>query len=125
MALKKGIENLYGVEFSYHKVVQVRLQSGNEGVQLKIVTASWRDKQARIEGKKPIVTENVIENASFALNPFYSLLKAKFPDFSDAEDDWETFALSIRPAVCIQQTAEGKLISRSEDKEDITDGQDK
>lgn len=123
MALKKGIESLYGIEFSYHKVVQVRILSGKDGVQLRIVTASWRDKQARIEGRQPIVTENVIENASFALTPFYALLKAKFPDFSEAEDDWETFARSTRPTVCTQQTSEGKLISRTIEEQEDSDGQ--
>lgn len=63
MTLVKGIENSYGVKFSYHKLDNVRIVVTDNGIQLRMTVASYVDKAARVAGKKPIRTENIIEGA--------------------------------------------------------------
>ena len=118
MAVVKGIENVYGAEFSYHAIQSVSIMRIQNELQLRIVVASWINKEARKEGKKPVLTENIIQNADFALEPFYALLKAKFEDYSGADDDWEVVSGKKQlPAVYTQQTPAGEIISRHEEKD--------
>lgn len=119
MALIKGIENVYGATFNYHKISDVRITNRNGDIQLCIVVDSYIDKKARDEGKRPVQTENVILHADFALAPFYQLLRAKFGDYSDSEDVFEEDKIkSKRAAVMIQQTTDGRTISKYEEKSD-------
>lgn len=117
MAIVKGIENIYGAKFSYHKLSDVRIAVTANGIQLRMIVESYMDKDARKTGKQPVRTENIIENADFALTPFYKLLKAKFEDYAGSEDDFED---SWKPAadkniVLTQQTPQGQLISKHEE----------
>ena len=89
MAINKKIENEYGAEFEYHKIREVKIKNTKNGIQLIMTVDSYLDKQARIANKSPTTRECIINNADFALQPFYALLKAKFPDFKLAHDDMD------------------------------------
>lgn len=90
MAIDKAVENEFGVQFTYHKLRDVRvINDDNTGVQLILTIQSWLDKQARIDGKQPTVRQCIISNADFAMTPFYALLKAKFTDFAQGADDMD------------------------------------
>ena len=117
MALVKGIENSYGVKFSYHKIDNVKIVVTDKGIQLRMTVDSYVDKDARKNGKKPVRTENIIEGADFALTPFYMLLKAKFADYADADDDFIDDWKETKPAkiTYTQQTPQGDLISHYEE----------
>ena len=118
MAITKGIENIYGVSFDYHKLVDVRIKVKDGDTTLYMTVESYRDKDARKEGKQPVRTENIILHADFALAPFYALLKAKFKDFSGASDDFEQVEKStVSEAVYLQQTPQCKPISRFTESE--------
>lgn len=123
MGIKKEIENEYKAKFNYHKISEVRIFTVNGVSQLRITTESYVDKEARKAGAKAVKTENIIENADFALTPFYALLKAKFPMFQDGEDDfndeWKTIEES-RPQYT-QQTPSGELLAQWEEAEIIED----
>ena len=120
MAIDKKVENEYGAKFTYHKLRDVRIVNGdNTGIQLVLTVYSWLNKQARIEGKQPTVRQCIVMNADFALQPFYTLLKAKFADFANGTDDYDNSfkQASQDPAASagveyIQQTMQGKLINR-------------
>lgn len=114
MALTKGIENIYGASFNYHKISDVKIVVSDNGIQLRIIVDSFVDKDARKAGKKPVRTENIIEGADFALTPFYMLLKAKFGDFADASDDFDdAWKNKVTPQVIYtQQTPQGELLSK-------------
>ncbi len=114
MALTKGIENIYGASFNYHKISDVKIVVSDNGIQLRIIVDSFVDKDARKAGKKPVRTENIIEGADFALTPFYMLLKAKFGDFADATDDFDdAWKNKLTPQVIYtQQTPQGELLSK-------------
>lgn len=114
MALTKGIENIYGASFNYHKISDVKIVVSDNGIQLRIIVDSFVDKDARKAGKKPVRTENIIEGADFALTPFYMLLKAKFGDFADATDDFDdAWKNKVTPQVIYtQQTPQGELLSK-------------
>ena len=89
MAINKAVENEYGAEFTYHKLREVRLVNDEKiGIQLVMTVYSWINKQARIDGKEPTVRQCIIHGADFALTPFYTLLKAKFPEFTDGANDF-------------------------------------
>lgn len=115
MALQKGIENLYGIKFDYHRITDVHIIIADNGIQLRMTTASYADEEARRSGKEPIKTVNIIDNADFALTPFYMLLKAKFADFADAKDVFEEKAEPAGRVIYTQQTQRGKLISQKEE----------
>lgn len=117
MALSKGIENMFGISFSYHKLNDVHIIIGDDGIQLRMTVASYVNKEARDEGKQPFLSENIIDGADFALTPFYKLLKAKFADYADAQDVFEDKQENPRRAVYTQQTLQGKLISQREEDE--------
>lgn len=90
MAITKDIENEYGTDFNYHKVREVRITSSeNDGVILNMTVESYKDKQARMDGKLPTVRQCIIYGADFAMTPFYKLLKAKFPEFTGGLDDMD------------------------------------
>lgn len=117
MAIDKAVENEYGAEFTYHKLREVRIiNDDNIGVQLTLTVESWINKEARIAGKQPTVRQCIIQGADFAMTPFYSLLKAKFTDFSGGTDDFDNaFKISEgqKPVpVFTVQTAHGDLIGR-------------
>lgn len=111
MAIQKDIENQYGVNFNYHKIKEVRIYAEQDGQQPQVVmlVESYRDKQARIEGKAPVRTKHVIYGADFALEPFYALLKNKFENFKDCHDDFDN---SFKPQ---KEKQKLKFISQSED----------
>lgn len=123
MAINKELENQYQVKFNYHKIHSVRILTDEDGIQLRIVTASYANKEARKNGAKAVLTENIIQNADFAMNPFYALLKAKFPSFSDGLDDFDDAWKSAPGRVLYaQQTMEGQTIqqwteNKTEDEE--------
>lgn len=98
MAIKKNVENEYGTEFNYHKLREVRITANDtEGIILNMTVESYKDKQARIEGKYPTVRNCIVYGADFALTPFYALLKAKFPEFSEAIDDMDnSFKVEVK-----------------------------
>ena len=115
MAIDKGIENEYGATFNYHKLREIRIINDDKiGIQLVMNVFSWVNKQARIDGKQPTVRQCIIDNADFAMTPFYALLKAKFPDFTSGEDDFDdSFKGPHDGAVeFVQQTQHGDLINR-------------
>ena len=120
MAIDKKVENEYGAEFTYHKLRDIRIVNDDKiGIQMTLTVQSWLNKQARIEGKQPTVRQCVIMNADFAMQPFYALLKAKFPEFAGGLDDMNNdFKKDSKPAgdvEYIQQTAQGQLIERHKD----------
>lgn len=114
MAIQKQIRNEYAAVFTYHRISDVEIFTVDGDVQLRIVTESYIDKEARKNGARAIKTENIIEHADFALTPFYALLKAKFPMFfegtDDFDDDWKE--KPVKKACFTQQTADGKLLQK-------------
>lgn len=139
MAIGKAVENEYGAQFNYHKLREVRIiNDDNIGVQLTLTVYSWLDKKSRIEGKQPTVRQCIISNADFAVDPFYALLKAKFPDFAKGEDDMDNSFKAVKADVAkagkaavrdvakvpvfTMQTAQGNLMKRwkEEPEEDET-----
>lgn len=128
MALVKEIENEYGIDFKYHKIRDVRIntQGGNVGTQLIITVDSYATKDTRIGQKAPSTRQCVILGADFALEPFYKLLRAKFPEFSDAEDDMDnSFKIMDKPKVMqvISQTPQGVILNNNLEKtEEIKTG---
>ncbi|MCF0124833.1 MAG: hypothetical protein HUJ68_03605 [Clostridia bacterium] len=123
MAIFKEIENEFKAKFNYHKIKEVRIIQTEEGTQLRILTESYVNKDARIEGAKAILIENIIEKADFAVKPFYEILKAKFEMFKDGEDDFEDNwkQKNVQKSVFSIQNQNGELIKQwSEiDSEDI------
>ena len=112
MAILKDVENEYGVEFHYHKLREVRVINDGDCVQLVLTVYSWIDKQARIDGKQPCARQCIINGADFALNPFYALLKAKFSEFTNGENDFDDAFKGNRKPVepeFFDQTPQGKL----------------
>ena len=126
MAIDKLVENEYGVQFTYHKLRDVRvINDDNTGVQLILTVQSWLDKQARIDGKQPTVRQCIISNADFAMTPFYALLKAKFTDFAQGADDMDNSFKAVKlnaakdapeeakkKVIYTVQTAQGALMKR-------------
>ena len=122
MAIEKDVENEYGAEFNYHKLGDVRVCNGNknEGVTLVMTVYSWKNKQARIDGKEPTVRQCIISNADFALTPFYMILKAKFPEFKDGLDDFDNSFKEFKGAakggpLFTEQTGKGKFLKQWQD----------
>lgn len=112
MAILKDVENEYGVEFHYHKLREVRVINDGDCVQLILTVYSWINKQARIDGKQPCARQCIINGADFALNPFYALLKAKFNEFTNGENDFDDAFKGDRKPVepeFFDQTPQGKL----------------
>ena len=112
MAIIKGVENEFGIEFNYHKLREVRLVNDGDSVQLVLTVYSWIDKQARIDGKQPCMRQCIINGADFALNPFYALLKAKFKEFTNGENDFDDAFKGERQPVAPEiydQTMQGQL----------------
>lgn len=122
MAIDKQVENEYGAQFTYHKLREVRIiNNSSNGVQLTLTVQSWLDKQARIDGKQPTVRQCIIMAADFAMQPFYALLKAKFPEFNDGNDDFDN---SFKGAIpedkkpeFISQTNNGRVFNRWQEKD--------
>lgn len=123
MAIEKPIDNEYGAKFNYHKLRDVRIiNDDNIGIQITMTVQSWIDKEARINGKQPTVRQCIIAGADFAMLPFYTLLKAKFPEFSKGTDDYDNaFKIIVDengepvekgPANYTMQTAQGGLMKR-------------
>lgn len=126
MAIGKAVENEYGAKFNYHKLREVRvINDDNIGVQLILTVESYLDKDARIQGKQPTVRQCIISNANFAIDPFYALLKAKFPDFAKGNDDMDNSFKVVKnnltdapvrneakEPVYTVQTAQGNLMQR-------------
>lgn len=116
MAIDKAVENEYGAAFNYHKIKEVRIvNDANKGIQIFMTVYSYLNKQARIDGKQPTVRQCIIDNADFAMTPFYALLKAKFEDFSAGADDMDNSFKGEReagPVKLIEQTLNGKLIKK-------------
>ena len=117
MAVVKGIETLYGVSFSYHKISDVHIIIKDGDTQLRITVDSYLNKEARDAGKQPVKTENIISHADFALSAFYALLKGKFADYADSEDVFEEDTKTKLPSILTQQTPQGKLISQVKENE--------
>ena len=121
MAISKNVENEYGAEFTYHKLCDVRVTNNDDGhVQIIMNVYSWLNKQARIEGKQPTIRQCIIDNADFAMTPFYALLKAKFEDFKEGDDDFDNdfkAGVSDLPMTLTEQTLTGKLINRKVENE--------
>ena len=116
MAIDKAVENEYGAKFDYHKIKEVRIVNNEDaGIQIFMTVYSYLDKQARIDGKQPTVRQCIIDNADFAMTPFYALLKAKFTDFAGADDMDNSFKgeKAARPVKLIEQTLNGKLLKKS------------
>ena len=115
MAIDKAVENEYGAAFEYHKIREVRVVNDEHaGIQIFMTVYSYLDKQARIDGKQPTVRQCIIDNADFAMTPFYALLKAKFPDFAGADDMDNSFKGEREegPVTLVQQTLNGKLLNK-------------
>ena len=115
MAINKNVENEYGMQFAYHKIREVRvINDDNVGVQLVMTVYSWLNKEARINGKEPIIQNCIINKADFAMTPFYALLKAKFPDYSNGIDDYDNSFKTVPEGTpeFFEQTKTGKLIKR-------------
>ena len=115
MAISKDVENEYGAKFAYHKLREARVINDDKtGVQVVLTVYSWLNKQARIDGKQPCVRNCIINGADFAMNPFYALLKAKFPEFTSGENDFDnSFKIVADPEpMFFEQTAQGQLINK-------------
>lgn len=122
MAINKIILGQDGFDRTYHKIQDVHILIGDTGkIQLQMVVASWKDKDARKSGKEALFRQCSIVGADFAMTPFYALLKAKFPDYDDGNDDfddvWKNKAKE--PAVMVVQSRDGKLLSKCVEKDDI------
>lgn len=122
MAIVKDVETEFGNTFKYHKIRDVRIiNSDKVGVQIGITVESYATKEARIAGKSPVKTENIITGADFALEPFYKLLTAKFDQYADADDDFDnSFKVTLadtkgRKVRYSQQTVHGQKISEREE----------
>lgn len=115
MAIDKAVKNEYGAAFKYHKIHDVRIvNDAGKGIQIFMTVYSYLDKQARIDGKQPTIRQCIIDNADFAMTPFYALLKAKFADFA-GEDDMDNSFKEQReagPVKLIEQTLNGKLLNK-------------
>ena len=116
MAINGAVENEFGIDFEYHKLREVRrINDDKIGVQLTLTVYSWANKQARIAGKKASVRQCIISGADFALTPFYAMLKAKFPDFTAGENDFDNdFKGNLPPQVpeFFEQTGQGGMFRR-------------
>lgn len=115
MAIDKEVENEYGAAFKYHKIKEVRIvNDANKGITIFMTVYSYLDKQARIDGKQPTVRQCIIDNADFAMTPFYALLKAKFTDFAGIDDMDNSFKgeREAGPVKLIEQTLSGKLLNK-------------
>lgn len=124
MAIDVGIENEYGATFNYHKLKEIRIINDDRiGIQVVMDVYSWINKQARIDGKQPTVRRCIIDNADFAMTPFYALLKAKFNDFANGFDDYNNDFKPERKGDVIftEQTYNGDLISRNKEEHDTGD----
>lgn len=127
MAIIKDVESDYGIPFNYHKIKSVRIEMNPKDNQIVLImkVASYVSKEARIQNKDAVYTECIIDNADFALTPFYQLLKAKFPDYSGADDFDNSFKggdNSNPYKILIQQMQNGKSTKRVEGPdEDTTD----
>lgn len=113
MALIKSIENVFGTAFDYHRISRVEiLADAKQGVQLRMTVESYADKETRKSGKQPTRTVNIINDATFALVPFYELLKTKFKQFNGAEDDFkdEWKGHIDKKASYTVQTAQGEYV---------------
>lgn len=119
MAIQKNVLTEFNTEFKYHKIVEVNILSNDNGIQLRIVTDSYLDKESRQKGARAIRMENIISGADFAFSPFYNLLKAKFPMFADGDDDFEDSWKGVeKPEVMYtQQTPRGELINQWKENE--------
>lgn len=123
MAIQKDVLTEFNTTFRYHKIVEVNILTTDAGIQLRIVTDSYLDKESRQKGARAIRMENIISGADFALSPFYGLLKAKFPMFAEGDDDfedsWKKPEYPVEP-VFTQQTPRGDLIAqwKETDKEE-------
>lgn len=120
MAIVKDVETEFGNTFQYHKIRDVRIiNSDKVGVQIGITVESYATKEARIAGKSPVKTENIITGADFALEPFYKLLTAKFDQYADADDDFDNSFKAVaegkRKVRYSQQTIHGEKISEREE----------
>jgi hypothetical protein len=115
MAIDKAVENEYGAAFQYHKIREVRIVNDEQaGIQIFMMVFSYLDKQARIDGKQPTIRQCIIDNADFAMTPFYALLKAKFKDFAGTDDMDNSFKGEklAGPVTLVQQTLNGKLLNK-------------
>lgn len=114
MAIEKEIQNEYMAVFKYHRISDVEIFTVDGDIQLRIVTESYIDKEARKQGARAVKTENIIEHADFAMTPFYALLKAKFPMFYDGTDDFDDAwkEVPVNRAKFTQQTNDGKLLQQ-------------
>ena len=128
MAIAKEVENEYGVNFTYHKLHDVRvINDDGAGVCVVMTVFSWIDKEARINGKQPTKRQCIIDGADFAMTPFYALLKAKFPAFTDGENDMDnSFKGEIEPGKphFFDQTAQGKLFGTWEESKEAAETTD-
>ena len=125
MAINKGVENEYGAQFFYHKLRDVRvINDEKKGVQVVMTVYSWLDKEARINGKEPCVRQCIINGADFAMTPFYALLKAKFPEFTTGDNDYDNSFKQIPDAVpeYFEQTGHGSLINKWRENQDPEQG---
>lgn len=116
MAITKDIKNEYQATFKYHKISDVSILNVDGRTQLRITVKSYVDKEARKNEARAVITENIIENADFAMTPFYALLKAKFPVFNgtdDFDDEWKNKDESH--ARFTQQSPDGSLIAQWEE----------
>lgn len=123
MAIDKAVENEYGAEFTYHKLREVRIVNDDKiGSQLVMTVQSWINKQARIDGKVPTVRQCIIHGADFALTPFYALLKAKFPEFTDGANDFNNDFKEevIATPEFFEQTGNGDLLARWKENTETT-----
>lgn len=115
MAIDKGIETEYGAVFNYHKLREVRIINDDKvGVQVVLTVQSWINKAARISGKEACVRKCIINDADFAMTPFYALLKAKFPEFTSGNNDFDNSfkgEAETRPEF-IEQTVHGEMINK-------------
>lgn len=125
MAIDKAVENEYGAEFAYHKLRDVRIVNDDKiGIQLVMTVYSWINKQARIDGKEPTIRQCIIHNADFALSPFYALLKAKFPEFTNGDDDFNNdFKGQVSQPIpeFFEQTGQGRTIRRWKEQTNVPD----
>lgn len=131
MAINGAVESEYGVDFLYHKLRDVRIINDDKtGVQLTLTVYSWANKQARIDGKKASVRQCIISGADFALTPFYALLKAKFPEFTNGDNDFNNDFKGdgAQPITeFFEQTKQGQTIRRWKEtnEEQIEQGEQK
>ena len=124
MAINKLLTGEDGFNRTYHKIQDVHILIDDAGkIQLQIIVASWKDKQARKDGKTALARQCSIVGADFAMSPFYALLKAKFPDYNDGNDDFDDAwkIKNTQPAIFVMQSKEGKLLDkRIEEEKDGT-----